>query len=505
MSTVQVTKIDFESTSNNRISHSSNTLTFGVEGSNTITINSSAITISGNVTSSSISLLTSAGSIVANTLTISSNGYIDIQGQFIVGGNVTPTAINANTSDFAPPVANTTIVRLSANSSNNSDLSIYGMTGGVNGQIVILSNIGTKVITLENESPNNSNTVNRFSLPQNIPLNGYQSISMYYDGNSLRWKTTDTNYISFYKNLLNKGFVGGGWSSPASPFGPVTTVDRTTFSTETTAVVPGSVLSQARYRLSGAGNACKGFYAGGTAVAPVNTTTTADRTLYSAETTAAAPGAALSIAKSSTGSAGNSCKSFFSGGVTPVAPGISVVADRITYATESRTAVTGANLTQARTALAAAGNACKGFFSGGSNPSPSISSIATACRTTYATETTAAVPGANLTQARYLLASSGNACKGIFIGGQNPGVQATACRTTFATEITAAIPGANYTQAKFDTSGVGNACKGFFGGGYLPTAPNFISTTQRTIYSTETTASVPTTLSAVRAGFAATH
>jgi hypothetical protein len=62
----------------------------------------------------------------------------------------------------------------------------------------------------------------------------------------------------------------------------------------------------------------------------------------------------------------------------------------------------------ARNTLAATGNASKGFFSGGFNDTIDV---AVADRTTYATETTAAVSGANLSLAREGPAAAGT---GIF-------------------------------------------------------------------------------------------
>ena len=87
----------------------------------------------------------------------------------------------------------------------------------------------------------------------------------------------------------------------------------------------------------------------------------------------------------------------------------------------------------------------KGFFSGGSTGSY----LATADRTTYATETTAAVSGANLSQARGYLAAAGNVDKGFFSGGYTGALVATADRTTYATETTAAVSGANLSQARY--------------------------------------------------------
>jgi hypothetical protein len=134
-------------------------------------------------------------------------------------------------------------------------------------------------------------------------------------------------------------------------------------------------------------------------------------------------------------------KGFFSGGSTG---SVSAVADRTTYATETTAAVSGANLSVARYLLAAAGNAFKGFFSGGSTGSDS----AVADRTTYATEVTVAVSGANLSVARDGLAAAGNASKGFFSGGHVAAVSLVADRTTYATEVTAAVSGANLSLAR---------------------------------------------------------
>ena len=87
----------------------------------------------------------------------------------------------------------------------------------------------------------------------------------------------------------------------------------------------------------------------------------------------------------------------------------------------------------------------KAFFSGGYNGS---SAVATADRTTYSTETTAAVSGANLSLARYYLAAAGNSDKGFFSGGYTGSYVATADRTTYSTETTSAVSGANLSQAR---------------------------------------------------------
>jgi hypothetical protein len=219
----------------------------------------------------------------------------------------------------------------------------------------------------------------------------------------------------------------------------------------------------------------KGFFSGGPS------SVVADRTTYATETTAAVSGANLSVAREGLGAAGNALKGFFSGGL---AGAVSAVADRTTYATEVTAAVSGANLSVARRYLAAAGNITKGFFSGGFTGSDS----AVADRTTYATEVTAAVSGANLSAARDFLASAGNAFKGFFSGGDITGSpSAVADRTTYATEVTAAVSGANLSVARLGLGAAGNALKGFFSGG---STGSVSLVADRTTYATEVTAAV---------------
>jgi hypothetical protein len=79
--------------------------------------------------------------------------------------------------------------------------------------------------------------------------------------------------------------------------------------------------------------------------------------------------------------------------------------DKVTYASDTTAAVPGAALSVARYGLAATGNSTAGYFGGGS-PGP----FATMDKVTYSSDTTAAVPGAALSVARgYLAASSARA------------------------------------------------------------------------------------------------
>ena len=302
------------------------------------TVNTAITSTSFSIGNTSITGDTlSVGNSSVNTA-ITSSGIT--QPTFIVSGNVTPTAIAANTDDWAPGITGVYQIRTSANTDGNINYNITGLDGGVNGQIVTIQNIGVGALILKNED-SGSSSENQFALPDDIRLDGEQSIQLYYDGNDTKWKplhSIDVPY--FHKTHLTKGFFSGGYPN-------VATADRTAYSTETTAAVSGANLSQARYYLAAAGNAEKGFFSGGQSGSIV---ATADRTTYSTETTAAVTGANLSQARYALAAAGNAEKGFFSGGFTG---SYVATADRTTYSTETTAAVSGANLSQARSGLAA--------------------------------------------------------------------------------------------------------------------------------------------------------
>ena len=73
--------------------------------------------------------------------------------------------------------------------------------------------------------------------------------------------------------------------------------------------------------------------------------------------------------------------------------------DKVTYSSDTTAAVPGANLSVARYYLAATGTSTNGYFGGGAP-------VATMDKVTYSSDTTAAVPGANLSVPRFGLAAS---------------------------------------------------------------------------------------------------
>ena len=74
-------------------------------------------------------------------------------------------------------------------------------------------------------------------------------------------------------------------------------MDKVTYSSDTTAAVPGAALSVARYGLAATGNSTAGYFGAGAGGYPGPTFLTVDKVTYASDTTAAVPGAALSAAR----------------------------------------------------------------------------------------------------------------------------------------------------------------------------------------------------------------
>jgi len=222
-----------------------------------------------------------------------------------------------------------------------------------------------------------------------------------------------------------------------------------------------------------------------------------DKVTYSSDTTAAVPGANLTVARRQLAATGNSTHGYFGGGGSP-SLAVSTM-DKVTYSSDTTAAVPGANLNFSRRGLAATGNSTHGYFGGGRvNPQPSQINTSYMEKTTYSSDTTAAVPGADLAISRYLIAATGNSTSGYFSGGWNPANSLTS-KVTYSSDTTAAVPGANLSVARYNLAATGNSTSGYFGGAAGP-----LSTMDKVTYASDTTAAVPgANLSVARSSLAA--
>ena len=156
------------------------------------------------------------------------------------------------------------------------------------------------------------------------------------------------------------GYFGGGLA-PST----VSTMDKLTYSTDTTAYTPGANLSSARRFVAATGSQIHGYFGGG-ATTPGAVTASMDKTTYSSDTTAATPGANLSVARFLLIATGNETHGYFGGGYATPTPVTTM--DKTTYSSDTTAATPGATLSIARFGIGAVGNNTHGYFGGGRGP-----------------------------------------------------------------------------------------------------------------------------------------
>ena len=136
MSTLSVTTIETANSTTDL------TLKIGNTSGPEIVLAANGSTLFNNVSTLSI------GNSTVNTVIASTGIALSEQ---ILTGNVTPTAIAANTNDWNPGITGIYQVRTSANTDGNINYNITGLDGGVNGQVIIIQNIGVGALILKIE------------------------------------------------------------------------------------------------------------------------------------------------------------------------------------------------------------------------------------------------------------------------------------------------------------------------------------------------------------------
>jgi hypothetical protein len=253
------------------------------------------------------------------------------------------------------------------------------------------------------------------------------------------------------------GYWGGG--QPA--YGSVI-MEKVTFPTGTTALIPGANLSAARYFLAAAGNSTNGYFGGGFTYPPIIYLSTMDKVTYSTDTTVATPSANLSIPRRGLAATGNSTHGYFGGGN---APSVATM-DKVTYSTDTTVATPTANLSGTRYNLAATGNQTAGYFGGGFTYPPSAY-FSRMDKLTYSSDTTVYTPTANLSIARWGCYATGNSTNGYVSSGLTPSFYSYVTVTdkiTYSSDTTASAPSANLPYYAYYGAATGNSTSGYFGG-----------------------------------------
>ena len=242
----------------------------------------------------------------------------------------------------------------------------------------------------------------------------------------------------------------------------------------------------------------KGYSLGGYSGASVNT---ADKITYSNDTSAAQTTANLSTSRYGPGgmSEGNT-KGYSIGGYST---NYVNTADKTFYSSDVTTASTSSNISYNSYAPACLSNYVnKGYACGGDtgsgNPTNKIDFLY------FSNDVTVSQTSTTLSSSReYCGTVSLPNVKGYIAGGAtaNNTFSTTTDKITFSSDVLSAQTSANLSAAKFATSGISEcSTKGYFGGGYTTVSANPGSSTDKIVFSTDTTSAQTTAnLSGIRA------
>ena len=275
-------------------------------------------------------------------------------------------------------------------------------------------------------------------------------------------------------NDIADGYFGGGLDSASS-----SAVDKITFSTESVSRIPGADLSAAKLAGSFAGNTTDAYYGGGYIQSPFTTLSTMDKLTKATDTTAAAPGADLSGVRYQTVATGNNDGGYWSGGKLP---GATSTTEKCTYSSDTSAQLPAtANLHAARYWPSATSSPSAGYFGGGSGYFSYMDKL------TYADDTMTYTPGANLSDARSRGAATASDTAAYFCGGNQPSAISTVDKLTFASDTTARIPSADLKAPVQRVAATGNTTEGYVAWGASTWPPGSETTIEKITYSTDTT------------------
>jgi hypothetical protein len=285
-----------------------------------------------------------------------------------------------------------------------------------------------------------------------------------------------------------------GWYAGGYP-GPVATVDRIIFATDTATATVRGPLSSARYGIAATGTTAYGWF-GGDGFGNTNI----DRITYATDSATASVRGTLSAGSANLAATGdNTTYGWFGGGSGPRS-----TVQRITFATDTAAASAKGPLSAARYILAAAGTSSYGWFGGGNNGS----GLSVVDRIDYANDTATASLRGPLSVARWGLAASTDlSTYGWFGAGYSPATPALSTRVdriTYATDTATASVRGPLTLSRSKLAATNDTTYGWFGAGVGPSPSVAYTTVDRITYATDTaTATVRGSLTAARYGLGA--
>lgn len=127
-------------------------------------------------------------------------------GKFILSGVISPSQITGNQNDYAPTGwADSNVVRLTSDAARN----ITGFAAGSAGEIKVIHNVGSYVITLKKDD-GASTAANQIAAISDIPMTPGSTVVIRYDGTSSRWRPVSVVVHEYSETVNAIGSVGGG-------------------------------------------------------------------------------------------------------------------------------------------------------------------------------------------------------------------------------------------------------------------------------------------------------
>ena len=276
------------------------------------------------------------------------------------------------------------------------------------------------------------------------------------------------------------GWYAGSYDNPVIP----SYVQRITFATDTATASNRGPLSSGRYGIAAAGNLNYGWFGGGYNGGGKSTV---DRITYVTDTATASIRGPLSNSYYYKGATGNDTTGYWAGGWYYSQNTIS----KITYATDTATATASGPLSKPRNAFnGVTDKTTYGWFGGGygipSAPAPRTN-FSDIDRITYASDTSTAVSRGSLPTAVWYYGSTNTDTYGWYACGSIPGFAGSQniYRLTFATDTATASSRGTIPATLKGISGSGDSTYGWFAGGQSPSTSNEVNT-YRVTYANDT-------------------
>ena len=114
---------------------------------------------------------------------------------FVMTGILSPAQITSNQTDYNPTgLASASHLRLSTDASRT----IFTLLTGVAGRVLVITNIGTQNLVLSQDDGVTGVATARFLLPNgiNLTMKAADSVTLYYDGTSSRWRVSGSGLIT---------------------------------------------------------------------------------------------------------------------------------------------------------------------------------------------------------------------------------------------------------------------------------------------------------------------